>query len=148
MSETPKRPDEGESTLGNTAPPAWNTVAAPVFRQALPPQIPAACSLPVSALPPSSAAPLGQAGYRPVYDGGVAMGTPPVGAYGGQQAPYGQGYPQSSYGQPNMAEMFAMAALMSQRRRMGRIVVFWTVLCCAVIGFALLHGCMGLIRMF
>jgi hypothetical protein len=127
MNEIPKQPDEGESTLSSGAPPAWETVTAPASRVA--PQLP----VPPPGYPPPPATPMGQGGYRPVYDGGTGASAPPS----------GPGYPQNNYGQPNVAEMLAMAALMSRRRRIGRHVVFWMVLCFAIIAFALLHGCMS-----
>jgi hypothetical protein len=134
MADMPKRLDEGESTLLNGAPPRWENVATPVIRGGAPAQL---CQLPASAVPPPSAVPLGQAGYRPVYDGGAGVGAPLAGS----------GYAQNNYGQPNMAEVLAMAALMPRRRRIGRHVVFWMMLCFAIIAAVLLHGCASFFRL-
>jgi hypothetical protein len=175
MSETPKRPDERESTLSNAAPPAWQPVAAPGFQpgapQILPPPPPAGGypgaqgyvppqGYPQFAPPsPPAATPAGQGGYRPVYDGGAGAGVPPNAGYGapvyGAQPPnypppYGQaGYSPNNYGQTNMAaEMLAMAVLMRRRRRWRRHLFLWPVLFFVFIVMIGLHGCMSFARMF
>jgi hypothetical protein len=161
MSEMPKKPDDGESTLENGAPPAWQPVVAPPSARPLPP-------------PPAGAA--GQSGYRPVYDPGApASGAYGVPGYGGQQAGYpppgysqqgypppnyppagyspqgypppGYGYPQNNYSQPNTADMLSAAVLIPRWRR-RRHLIFWPVFFVFVVVMVLLHGCVSLLRMF
>jgi hypothetical protein len=173
MSEIPKKPGEGESTLSNAAPPAWEPVGTSAFQPGGPPQIlppprpPAGAYsggqgyVPPQGYPPP-ANPAGQGGYRPVYDGGAppnaGYGAPGYGAqppgypppgYGGQP-PYGQaGYPPNNFGQTNMAaEMLAMAVLMRRRRRWRRHFVLWPLLFFVFFAFFVLHGCVSFVRTF
>jgi hypothetical protein len=130
MDETPKKPDEGESTLSNAAPPAWENVASPIYQappELIPPggrypraqgYAPPQTAYPPNAYPPPAqpaylpppppppAAAAGQGGYQQVYGGGAAPGAPAYGppVYGSQppQYPPPQGYggEQPPYGQP------------------------------------------------
>src|SRR5665213_1853223 len=153
MSDAPKRPDEGESTLSNAVPPAWEPVASPGFQGTAPP-------------PPPPSAAAGPGGYQPVYGGGPSAGALPSGAYGapvygsqppqyppppgygGGQPPYGQpGYPpQNSYGQVPAAEMLAAAMLLPRWRRRRRHFIIWPVLFMVFIVLFFMHGCVRILR--
>jgi len=177
MSDTPKKPEDGESTLGGGAPSAWKPVAGPAAGPVIIPPgtgYPGAQAYPgqgylppAPPLPPPPTAAAGAGGYRPVYDPGApaggAYGAP---GYGGQQAgypppgysqqgypppnypPQGYGYPQNNYSQPNAADMLAAAVLIPRWRRRRRHLIFWPVFFVFVVGMVLLHGCVSLLRVF
>lgn len=122
MSDTPKGPDEGESTLDNEPVSAWEAVHNPV-PQPPQPQI----------LPPSSAA-AGPGGYRPVYDGGQPQGAPPV---------YGQqGYPQNNYGAQGAVGLLATWWMMRRVRRRLRLLLLLPLLLVVLFMVFVMHGCL------
>lgn len=148
MSDTPKRPDEGESTLAGEPVSAWETVQNPVPQSTVPvqPQI----------LPPPTAAPGGPGGYRPVYDGqtqsggpgtgygGTVYGGPPQGAppvYG--QPPYGQqGYPQNN----NATDAVGLLAtwwMMRRARRGLKLLLVLPALFVVLLMVFVMHGCLN-----
>ena len=144
MSDTPKRPDEGESTLAGEPVSAWSTVQNPV---PLPPQ--------PQILPPPVAASAAPGGYRPVFDGRPQSGAPGDGyggtVYGGPQgappnygqAPYGQqGYPQNN----NATDAVGLLATwwMMRRARLGlKLLLVLPALFVVLLMVFVMHGCLN-----
>ena len=138
MNDTPKRPDEGESTLDNEPVSAWKTVHNPVPQ----PQV----------LPPPTAA-AGPGGYRPVYDG-QPQSPPPGGGYGGPvyggqpqgaPPPYGQqGYPpQNNYGATDAVGLLATWWVMRRARRRLRLLLVLPLVLVVLFIVFVMHGCLS-----
>jgi len=152
MSDAPKRPDEGESTLAGEPVSAWETVQSPVPQNSVNPPPPQSSQPQI--LPPPPAA--GAGGYRPVYDGqtqsaapgagygGTVYGGPPQGAppvYG--QPPYGQqGYPQNNNATDAVGLLATWWMMRRARRRLRLLLVLPLVLVVLFIVFVM-HGCLS-----